>query len=612
MGRSKQGTRSVGLPIALVVLQAAVASVMQGQVIRGRLVEGGDSAAIAGAMMTLMDRDSRGVERMVTQSGTGLFELRAPEPGEYRMRAERIGYATTFSAFFSISVGDTLTVDIAAPVEAISLEGVSATVGPRCQLRPEEGLAIARVWNEARKALAAARWTQERGLYRYEMLGIKRSLDERGRRVEFEDRVYGQALVSVPYIARAADSLVYGGFARFSAEASEFWAPDAGVLLSDSFLDTHCLRIQSGGSELVGLEFEPVPNRDVADISGTMWLDAATAELRRVDFRYVNLPVPHWLMEASPGGAVRFRGLPDGTWIVTSWQIRMFTAGETEHPLTGRPSPTLEGVATTHGEVLRVHSDAGVVFEGQRGRRVIGTVVDSLGVGLPDARVYVRGSGTETETDAEGRFALDHLGAGTYTLHFTHPYLEQLWYEPESVEVEVKPDVASVVEVRFEAPPTSDVVARICGRDGPPGVPLIAASGQAVWRTGILTGRVTDMDGNPVEDASLHFLTRAYEPRLFAQVRDPSTFNFGNQRSRRTEKSSSSGFYRACWLPVDAPIELLVLGKDEDVDHDAVDASLSFADLFPGRVTILTIDPRSPHRALDLRLEVGGRNDTVY
>ena len=602
MGRSKRKTRGAGLAMALVVLQAAAAPAMQGQVIRGRLVDDGDNAAIAGAMMTLMNRAGRGVERTVTRSGTGLFELRAPTPGEYRVRAERIGYATTFSAFFGISVGDTLTVEIAAPVEAISLEEIRVTGRPRCHLHLEEGLAVAQVWDEARKALAAARWTQERGLYRYEMLGIKRFRDERGRRVESEDRVYGQALVSVPYIARAADSLVHGGFARFSAEASEFWAPDAGVLLSDSFLDTHCLRIRSGGSGLVGLDFEPVPNRDVADISGTMWLDAATAELQRVDFRYVNLPVPHWLMDASPGGAVRFRGLPDGTWIVTSWHIRMFTAGETEHPLTGRPSPTLEGVATSHGEVLRVHGDRGVVFEGQRGRRVVGTVIDSLGIGLPNARVYVQGSGTETETDAEGRFELDYLGVGAYTLHFTHPYLEQLRYEPESVEVEVEPDVTSVVDVRLEAPSTGDVRAEVCGRRGPPGVPLIAASGKAVWRTGILTGRVTDIAGNPIEDATLHFLTRAYEPRVSAEVsaevRGPS--------SRRTERSSSSGFYRACWLPVDVPIELLVLGKDEDVDRDAIDASPSLADLFPGRVTILTIDSTSPYRALDLRLQVGG------
>ena len=133
-------------------------------------------------------------------------------------------------------------------------------------------------------------------------------------------------------------------------------------------------------------------------------------------------------------------------------------------------------------------------------------------------------------------------------------------------------DVDSLVEVRFEAPPMSAVLSAVCGRNGAPGVPLISA-GNAVWRTGILTGRVTDTDGNPIEDATLHLLTKAYEPRLFARVRDPGTFNFEDQRSRWTERSSSSGFYRVCWLPSGVPIELVVLGKDEDVERDALDAS---------------------------------------
>lgn len=202
------------------------------------------------------------------------------------------------------------------------------------------------------------------------MLRIKRQLDKDGRRVESEDRTRAHTLAPSPYVARPADSLVASGFARFSAEASMFWAPDAEVLLADSFLDTHCFRVRGEGAQatgLVGLDFEPVPGRDVPEINGTMWLDAGTAQLRWLDFQYVNLGVPPWLMDAEPGGRVEFRALPNGTWIVTSWHIRMFTAGETTHPLTGRLAASLDGVAIERGEVLRAHGDEGIVFEGSPG-----------------------------------------------------------------------------------------------------------------------------------------------------------------------------------------------------------------------------------------------------
>ncbi len=594
-----------GLPIALVlvVVQSLLASAVQGQVVRGRLVAAdADSTAIAGAMTILTDREGRGVDRAISRIGTGRFELRAPRPGEYRVRAERIGYKTVYSAYYDIVAGDTLAMQLVTPVEPISLEGIDAAGGPRCHVRPEEGLVVARVWEEARKALAVASWTQKRGLYRYEMLRMNRYFDKRGQRVRREDRELGQALVSVPYVARDADSLVYGGFARFSTEASEFWGPDAGVLLSDAFLDTHCLRLGSGGGELVGLEFEPVPNRRVADIAGTMWLDAATAALQRVDYRYVNLPVPRRLMEATPGGVVRFQGLPDGTWIIPSWHIRMFLAGEAEHFLTGRPVATLDGVATTHGEVLRAHGDAGVVFEGEEGRRVEGTVVDSLGEGLPNARVHVTGSGAEAGTDAQGRFRLGHLAAGTYELYVTHPYLERLWYESEPVEVEIEPDPNSVAEVRFEAPSRGDVLSDVCGRRDAPAEAMVAIPDKEVWRTGVLSGRVADEEGGPARDAKVLFLARAFDPGRISEPKSGTTHRFEDERSRWRTESDATGFYRMCWLPADIPIEVVVLGKDEDIDRGALDATLSLTDLFGGRVGILTIDPGSPNQVVDLRL----------
>lgn len=592
------------LPLA-VLLAVALPALAQGQVVRGRLVDADGERGIGGAMMTLLDRSGNEAEQILTRTASGLFELSAPDPGEYRLRAERIGYESTFSDYFRVEFGDTVTVNLTARVEAVSLVGIEADVGRRCEVRPEEGLAVARVWNEARKALAAAAWTQERGMYQYEMLRIKRRLDRRGRRIEAEDRSTDSAYTDAPYVSRPVDSLVAGGFARITSSESVFWAPDAAVLLSDEFLDTHCLKVTEGGTDapgMVGLAFEPVRERQLADIAGTMWLDPETARLRWLDFDYVQLNVPGSLLAASPGGRVEFEALPNGTWIVTSWSIRMFMPGEAIHPLTGRPAATLDGITVQSGNVLRVHGTEGVVYEGHTGGRIVGTVRDSLEVGLPGARVFLEGSGTEVVTDAQGRFELAHLRPGVYTVHYTHPYMEQLWYEPETSEVEVEnPWVPA--QLQFSAPSMEKVLDDLCNNRARPRAPLVAVD-KLAWRNGVLTGVVTDEEGQPAPEATIYLQAHAYEAgSVFFE-----TFGMGgdkqleNMRLRSNERTSDSGFYRACWVPVGIPLEVLVVEKDERIDRDALEEALSLADLFPDRVQVITIDLDNAYHSLDLRV----------
>ena len=369
---------------------AAAPSAISGQVVLGRLVEAGQGNAVGGAMAVLEDHSGRGRAQALTRTGTGLFQLDVPAPGEYRVRADRIGYATTYSEWFRLAAGDTVSLRIEAPVEAVSLRGVVAEADRRCRVRPQEAMAVGRVWEEARKALAVAAWTQSRGTYEYKLLGFVRQLDREGRKVESENRALAQGWAKAPYVSRPTDSLTAHGYARVTGDGSWFWAPDAEALLADSFLDTHCFRVVAGGDDapgLVGLAFEPVSDRSVPDIAGTMWLDPSTARLRRLEYRYERLGVPPALLPAEPGGAVRFRELPNGTWIVDSWSIRMFRPGVVEHPLTGRPAATLDGVTVQGGEVLRVHGPGGVVFDAGPGLRIAGVVRDSLGAGLAGARV---------------------------------------------------------------------------------------------------------------------------------------------------------------------------------------------------------------------------------
>jgi hypothetical protein len=71
---------------------------------------------------------------------------------------------------------------------------------------------------------------------------------------------------------------------------------------------------------LIGLAFEPARKRRVADVKGVLWLDAATAELRHLEFTYTNLP---WDVPASRvGGRVEFEQLASGVWIVRRWYVR--------------------------------------------------------------------------------------------------------------------------------------------------------------------------------------------------------------------------------------------------------------------------------------------------
>ena len=577
----------------------------EGQVVRGRLVDAVDGSSLGTAMIVLVNPQDFEEARVLSRSSSGLFQLEAPGPGNYRLRAERIGYATSHSEFFDLAAGDTLVIEIRAQVEAISLRGIEAVADRQCRVRPGEGLAVTRVWEEARKALEAAAWTQELGLYRYDVLRIKRRLDRRERTIRSEDRIYSELLAAAPYVSRPADSLQAGGFAHYSPEESVFWAPDAEVLLSDAFLDTHCLLIRgerNNEAGVVGLEFEPVPNRTVPEIAGTIWLDQATSRLRRLEFEYRNLGAPESLMDAEPGGWVEFHALPDGTWIVTSWSLRLFRARVDPETAGDRSRVELDGITLEHGELLRAQGNEGTVYRGNPGRRIAGTVFDSTGAGLPGARVFVSGEGTEVLTDSRGRFELTHLGSGTYTVQWEHPYLTQLAYQPERAEVRMGDDMDELELIEFEAPSLEEVINDICDGVAQPAAPMLSGT-DWVARSVILTGRLTGQTPRPAEDMSVRVYSTAFEAGSFLE-------SFGlDQLAGRTWRTladapvSADGFYGTCWLPAGAPLIVAAVEEDDELDANNVWQVLRLVELFPGSVRLIIVPPQAPYRILDLRIE---------
>ena len=571
----------------LLLLAASIPAHADAQTVQGRLLDPDGVTGLASAMVVLEDRNGNEVERALSRNN-GLFRLRAPAPGSYRLRAERIGYATTHTDFFDVAAGETITQNIVAAVQAITLEGIEAGGERKCTVRPTEGLAVTRVWEEARKALSAAAWTQERGYYQYEMMNVNRRLGPEGRRILGEERSYNRGYMKAPYVSRPADSLVNSGFARITPRESLYWAPDAEVLLSDPFLDTHCFNLRTdaeGAPGLIGLSFEPVPGRRLPDIGGTLWLDLSTSRLERLDFTYRNLNLPRTILTSGIGGTLEFEALPNGTWIVNSWRIRMPKAGMGTNRVSGGGTAILEEIVVQGGDVIRVHGNEGTVLEADHlGGGIAGVILDTLRAGLPNARVFVEGTGIESFTDVDGKFQLVGLDPGVYSVTFDHPYLEPYAYTPEPFEVEVLADTDTPAQISFTAPTVARIIRGLC-RDVERPEP--ASVGQEVSTDGILVGRVTDSSGNPVPNASVRILSGLFD------VGGPV---LRMDRGGVIVSTNESGYYRACWMPVDSPLDVAVLDPDETNPSDVEAASL----LTEEQEVILS--PASPLGRLDLEI----------
>ncbi|MGW8266804.1 MAG: carboxypeptidase regulatory-like domain-containing protein [Longimicrobiales bacterium] len=515
------------------------------QVVRGQLLNGETGLPLEGAMIVL--QGPSGELGTVLSNATGRFILQAPGPGTYSIRADRIGHASTTSDLFRLSSGDTVDIRLVAEVRAIELEALEVSGERRCEVRPESGRAVATVWEEARKALSAAALTDETGVYRYRTIRFLRDLDDRGRRVLSEQRRASQGYQAAPFESLPAETLVTEGFFRPDPEGDLYFAPDAKVLLSDEFLDTHCLGLTPGRGEttgLLGVAFEPIPGRDLPEIRGVVWVDPVANELRHVDYSYENLDPD--LRSDAVGGRVVFQGLPNGTWIVREWRIRMPTAGQVPDYRGGR-RVTLAGIREVGGEVARVEDQGGrIVLQAERAT-LSGVVLDETGIEpLAGATVRIVGTQSSAVTGPDGSFTLPGLSEGVYAVGFSHPSLPTLAGFPEPVEVEL--ESGRVVSVRMVAPSPTQILAAACGDEEPP-------EGSTV-----LTGLVTDGEtGEPIPGAVVRVLWTGYRFRGTGVARGGEG-RFQTLMAMQGEglqgQTDASGRYLACTVPGDHPLRV--------------------------------------------------------
>src|SRR5262249_2262313 len=151
-----------------------------------------------------------------------------------------------------------------------------------------------------------------------------RMLDSSGRVVRSQHVTSTTNPTTHAFHSLPADELADKGYVASDNSGTTYYAPDADVLLSDSFASTHCFRLAASAADdhVIGVVFSPGrSHRDAHDIEGVLWLDRKSAELETLEFEYTNLP--DFVQSSHPGGRVEFLRLSDGNWFVSRWSVRM-------------------------------------------------------------------------------------------------------------------------------------------------------------------------------------------------------------------------------------------------------------------------------------------------
>jgi hypothetical protein len=412
-------------------------------------------APVAGAIVRLLD--DRGTVAQGLSSESGWLVLRGTGAGSYRLKVDRIGWAGVIAGPFVLAEGETLRRELHLSSARIDLPPLSVEGESRCNRTSQGGALAVALWEEIRKALTANLISNASESPPLHIREFSRDVDLAGRPIH-EHLTMSRIARGKTYTALAPAELAQGGFIFPKGDRTMYAAPDAQSLLSDAFVASHCFRAVPGTGVLVGLAFEPVRDRKVIDVSGTLWVNRLTSELDFLEYRYTRLP--DYLARGDLGGRVAFQRLATGAWIVSSWHIRRPQLLREEIVGAGNTSRFRVKAVAYHERGARVE-----MAEDSAGRPtravVFGEIWDSIaGKGLENAIVYIEGQTDSIATDSAGRYQLVVAATGPQMVAARHRRVGLLAL-PSKREVTLFPGDTAVVD--FTVPSLPTVARALCG-----------------------------------------------------------------------------------------------------------------------------------------------------
>ncbi|HET7551287.1 MAG TPA: carboxypeptidase regulatory-like domain-containing protein [Gemmatimonadaceae bacterium] len=434
-----------------------------GQVARGAVTERGSGAVIPGVLVSLVDAQGRVVSTVFTDEN-GEYDISAPSAGRYSIDAKRIGVRQRRGKPFDLAAGENRREDIVLDRVVSVLAGMKVEGRSKCVARPDADARTAALWEDARAALTATVMTSRKPISGM-ITRFTRDREPDDGRVLSADHQNSHGNISRPFVSIPVETLSREGYVvRRDDGSTDYYAPDAEALLSDEFLRDHCFRFVPGGEEhlrMVGLGFEPVKGRKVADVEGVLWMDAATAELENIEFTYSS--IPGLRLKRKFGGQVRFDRLPNGRWIVSAWVIRMPVMEENRSPRSVLPGG-LEVDPSSRLVLKAVREEGGTVLL-DRGpppprKAITGTVIGGTGAPAEGAKVSVEGTAISAVTGSDGHFEIRGIPEGLYSVVVSTPELDSLGVTGPADTVRLT--ARGSPDVTLSVPSRASLAARMC------------------------------------------------------------------------------------------------------------------------------------------------------
>jgi hypothetical protein len=542
------------------LLFAASSAPLAAQVIRGSVVLADSVTPLPGAIVQASERGGVTAAQALANA-RGEFVLRLPRAGQYRVRVLRIGFRPTIGPLVPVGASDTARVRIVFRGDAVVLSAVNVRDKETCRVGADTGMMVARVWDEARKAVLSSQLSSDDAPLVADWIEYDRMLDSSGRIVRSQHVKSARNPTTHAFHSLPADQLADRGYVVSDNTGTTYYAPDADVLLSDSFASTHCFHLAAAPNDahVIGVAFSPSRGRrDAPDIEGVLWLDRNTAELETLEFQYTNLP--DVVRPANPGGRVEFLRLSDGNWLVNRWSVRMprvavidkYPGTGTRRVVMSASSQSLGGVQVTGGEVNRVLRHDTLVYR-QTGPRVVVQVASrDSPMRAAHARLTLEGTDYAATADEAGRIELTPVLGGRYRGRVTTALMDTLGMR--AIEHEVEATDGAHADTVF-LPRARDALNAACPRDS-------VRNGE-----GMLHGRVRDERARPMVGAAVTITWQTD----FAFVAGGGSNDLEHREHTLGALTDDNGYWRLCGVPRE---QTVVVRAATDSGSDAQKARL--------------------------------------